>query len=207
MKLVQNYDIELFSNYLSNCVNTTCKIYQKKESILNFSPSKRLIGFIQYGKAQVIKTDIEGKTTIIKELKKHDIFSNLFFENFEDEIYILSCDTTKVIFIDYYDIIKNCNQGCKSHNNMVLLLFELLIHDYKQQNEKIELLSKRSVREKIMFFLKSRMNEKHFFKVTTSYTAIAEYIAVDRCNFMRELKKLEKEGFIEKNNKLIKIKK
>lgn len=207
MKLVQNQDISLFEEYLSNCVNTICKIYQEKEAILNFSLSKRQIGFIKYGKAQVIKTDIDGKTTIIKELKEHDIFSNLFFENFEDEIYILSCDTTKVIFIDYYDTIKNCNQGCKFHNNMILLLFELLIHDYKQQNEKIELLSKRSVREKIMFFLKSRMNEKQFFKVTTSYTAIAEYIAVDRCNFMRELKKLEKEGFIEKDNKLIKIKK
>ena len=90
---------------------------------------------------------------------------------------------------------------------MVFILFELLIRDYKQQNEKIELLSKRSVREKILFFLKSRMNENNIFKVTTSYTAIAEYIAVDRSNFMRELKKLEMEGFIEKKAKFIEMKK
>ncbi len=205
MKNIKNDTILLFQNYLSTCVNTVSKTYQEKEVILNLSPAKKQIGFIITGNAKVIKTDIEGKTTIIKELKTHDIFSNLFFESFEDEIYIISTHETKVVFIDYYDTIKNCSKGCPYHNNMVFILFELLIRDYKQQNEKIELLSKRTVREKILFFLKSRMNEENIFKVTTSYTAIAEYIAVDRSNFMRELKKLEKEGQIKKENKVIKI--
>lgn len=203
---LKKQELNLFQNYLSNCVNTTYKTYQDKEFILNnISPSKKQIGFIAYGNAKVIKTDIEGKTTIIKELKAQDIFSNLFFQNSEDEIYVMSSSTTKVVFIDYYDTIKNCNKGCSFHNQMILILFELLINDYKQQNEKIELLSKRCVREKILFFLKCRMNEKNIFQVTTSYTAIAEYIAVDRSNFMRELKCLEKEGFIEKENKTIKV--
>lgn len=205
MNTTQTRDISLFQNYLSTCVNTRDQIYQEKEAIVNFSHSKKQIGFIEYGEAKVVKSDIEGNTTIIKELKTWDIFSNLFFESLEDEIYIVSSATTKVIFIDYYDVIKNCNKGCRYHNHMVLMLFELLIRDYKQQNEKIELLSKRTVREKILFFLKSRMNEEKIFKVTTSYTAIAEYIAVDRSNFMRELKKLEIEGFIQKKNRLIKL--
>jgi len=207
MKNIQDNSISLFQNYLSTCVNTTSKVYQEKEVILTLSPLKKQIGFIEYGNAKVIKIDKDGTTTIIKELKMYDILSNLFFESFEDEIYIVSNSTTKVIFIDYYDVIKNCNKGCSYHNNMVFILFELLIRDYKQQNEKIELLSKRSVREKILFFLKSRMNENNIFKVTTSYTAIAEYIAVDRSNFMRELKKLEMEGFIEKKAKFIEMKK
>lgn len=203
---IREKELKLFQSYLTNCVNTNCKIYQNKESILNLSPTKKQIGFIAYGTAKVIKTDIEGKTTIIKELKENDIFSNLFFQNSEDEIYVVSSNTTKVIFIDYYDTIKNCSKGCIFHNQMILILFELLINDYKQQNEKIELLSKRTVREKILFFLKQRMNENHVFRVTTSYTAIAEYIAVDRSNFMRELKKLENEKLIEKKNKSIIIK-
>lgn len=205
VKIIENTDINRFQNYLSNCVNTTCKIYQEKEAILDFSITKKQIGFIEYGNAKVVKTDMDGNTTIIKELKQHDIFSNLFFDSLEDDIYIISSKETKVIFIDYYDAIKNCNRGCSYHNNMIFTLFELLIRDYKQQNEKIELLSKRTVRDKIMFFLSQRMNEENVFYVTTSYTAIAEYIAVDRSNFMRELKKLEKEGQIKKENKIIKI--
>ena len=139
------------------------------------------------------------------ELKENDIFSNLFFQETEDEIYIISNEETEVIFIDYYTILKNCNQGCPFHHKLVLTLFDLLILDNKQQNEKIELLSKRTVEEKILFFLKQRMNENNIFKVTTSYKAIAEYLFVDRANLMRELKKMEEKGLIEKNEKMIKI--
>ena len=72
-------------------------------------------------------------------------------------------------------------------------------------NEKIELLSKRSVREKLIFFLKRRANKDNVFKVTTSYKAIAEYIAVDRSNLMRELNKMENEKLIKKEGRIIKL--
>lgn len=206
METIEKEQISLFKNILSSCVNTTCKVYYDKEPILSFNPTKKQIGFISYGKATILKTDHQGNTIILKELKQNDIFSNLFLQDSEDEIYIISSTITEVIFIDYYAIIKNCTKGCPFHQNLVLHLFELLITDNKQQNEKIELLSKRTVREKIEFFLKMRINEQNVFKVTTSYKAIAEYIAVDRSHFMRELKKMEKEGLIKKEGKIILLK-
>ena len=95
--------------------------------------------------------------------------------------------------------------NCTLHNNLVLFLFNLLIEDNRQQNEKIELLSKRTVRDRLMFFMKKRMNKDNVFKVTTSYTAISDYICVDRSNLMRELAKMEKDGLIERNGKIINI--
>ena len=136
---------------------------------------------------------------------RKNTFSNLFFQDTEDEISIISNEETEVIFIDYYTILKNCNKNCPFHNNLIITLFDLLIVDNKQQNEKIELLSKRSVEEKLLFFLKQRMNDKHIFKVTTSYKAIAEYLFVDRSNLMRELKRMEEKGLIERHEKMIKI--
>lgn len=195
-----------FKNNLSNCVNVKCKNFYNKELILSDNPIKKKIGFITYGKANIVKTDKNGTTTIMRDLKENDIFSNLFFQESEDEIYIISNNETEVIFIDYYNILKNCNKDCPFHNNLVLTLFELLIKDNKQQNEKIELLSKRTVREKIIYFLKNRMNENNIFYVTTSYSAIADYIFVDRSNLMRELKRMEEENLIEKNKRIIKIK-
>ena len=141
----------------------------------------------------------------MRELKENDIFSNLFYKYSEDEIYIVSNNYTEVVFIDYYSTLKNCQKNCPYHTNLVIQLFELLIEDNRQLTEKIELLSKRSVREKITFFLKKRMNKENIFKVTTSYKAIAEYIAVDRSNFMRELNKMEKEGLLKKEGRIIYI--
>ena len=47
------------------------------------------------------------------------------------------------------------------------------------------------------------MNKDNVFTVTTSYKAIAEYLFIDRCNLMRELKKMEKENIIKKEGKYI----
>ena len=204
-KTLEETKILEFKKNLSSCVNVKRKIFYNKDLILSYSPIKKKIGFINYGKANIVKMDKEGNTTIMRDLKENDIFSNLFFQNTEDEIYIISNGETEVIFIDYYNIIKNCNSNCPFHNNLILTLFDLLILDNKQQNEKIELLSKRTVEEKIIFFLKQRMNNNNIFKVTTSYKAIAEYLFVDRSNLMRELKKMEEKGLIEKKEKTIKI--
>ena len=195
-----------FKNNLSSCVNVKRKIFYNKDLILSYAPIKKKIGFITYGKANIVKMDKNGNTTIMRDLKENDIFSNLFFQDSEDEIYIMSNGETEVIFIDYYTILKNCNKQCPFHNKLVLALFDLLILDNKQQNEKIELLSKRTVEEKILYFLKQRMNENNIFKVTTSYKAISEYLFVDRSNLMRELKKMEDKGLIEKHDKTIIIK-
>lgn len=203
---IEKEKIQHFKNNLSSCVNVRCKIFYNKELILSDNPIKKKIGFISYGKANIVKTDKNGTTTIMRDLKENDIFSNLFFQESDDEIYIISNQETEVIFIDYYTIVKNCTKDCPFHNNLVLTLFELLINDNKQQNEKIELLSKRTVREKVLYFLKNRMNENNIFRVTTSYSAIADYIFVDRSNLMRELKRMEEENLIEKNKKTIKIK-
>lgn len=195
-----------FKKNLSNCVNVKRKTFYNKDLILSYAPIKKKIGFITYGKANIVKMDKEGNTTIMRDLKQNDIFSNLFFQDSEDEIYIISNEETEVIFIDYYTILKNCSRNCPFHNKLVLALFDLLILDNKQQNEKIELLSKRTVEEKILYFLKQRMNENNVFKVTTSYKAISEYLFVDRSNLMRELKKMEEKGLIEKHDKTIIIK-
>lgn len=202
---IEKEKILYFKKHLSNCVNVSKKVYTNKQLIISNSSPKKLIGFITYGKASIIKTDINGNTTIMRELKEDDILSNLFFQHSEDEIYIISNNETEVTFIDYYAILKDCNKGCPFHNNLVITLFDLLIKDNRKQNEKIELLSQKTVRDKILYFLKQRMNKDNVFKVTTSYKAIAEYIVVDRSNLMRELNKLEKEGIIKRNKDIIHI--
>lgn len=206
-EIISKERLNLFKDNLSKCVNIKCKSFVNKELILSLSPIKKQIGFIVSGKASIIKTDINGNSTIMRELKENDIFSNLFFNNSDDDVFIISNDQTEITFIDYYSILKNCNMSCPFHNNLVLALFDLLIRESSEQTEKIELLSKRTVRDKLLFFLTKRMNKDNIFKVTTSYKAISEYICVDRSNLMRELKKMEEEGLIEKNGQIIKIKK
>lgn len=199
-----NEGILQFKNNLSNCVNVKNKTYYDNELIANLNTNKKQIYYINHGKALIMKIDIDGNKKMLRDLKENDIFSPLFYKNFEDEIYVISnSNITEIAIIDYSKIIKDCTNNCPFHNKLVFSLYKLLIKDNREQNEKIEMMSQRNVREKIIFFLKQRTNENNIFKVTTSYKAIAEYINVDRSNFMRELNKMEEENLIKKEGRII----
>ena len=87
---IERQELLTFQNQLSKCVNAKHTTFSNKDLIISNSPTKKRIGFIIYGKASIIKTDINGNTTIMRELKQNDIFSNLFFWDSEDDIYIIS---------------------------------------------------------------------------------------------------------------------
>lgn len=202
--LIENERYLSLKKDLSKCVNTSSKTFYSKELILNLNNRLKQIVFINYGRATIIKLDEDGNKVVLRELKENDIFSNLFYTGSEDEIYVVSnSNITEVTFINYYSILKTCSLNCPFHNQLVLALFDLLINDNKELNEKIELLSKRTVRAKILFFLKMRINNDNIFRVTTSYKAIADYLSIDRSNFMRELAKMEDEKIIKKEGRKI----
>ena len=68
-----------------------------------------------------------------------------------------------------------------------------------QQANRIYVLSRNSIRKKIMTYLNSIAAEKQTKTVILpmSYTTLAEYLSVDRSAMMRELKHLREEGKVE----------
>ena len=66
---------------------------------------------------------------------------------------------------------------------------------------RVELLTKRSIRDKLLgyFTLLSTRNLSKTFTLPFSLTDLADYLSVDRSAMMRELKMLKEDGFIEKN--------
>lgn len=109
------------------------------------------------------------------------------------------------MFIDYEHVIKRCDQACYHHSQMVSNLLQLTAIQSRQQNERIYMLSRSSTRKKLMAYLNALSTEKHSkdLKLPMSYTALAQYLSVDRSAMTRELKNLEAEGIIEKNGKQI----
>ena len=81
-----------FKKNLSNCVNVKRKTFYNKDLILSYSPIKKKIGFITYGKANIVKTDSNGNTTIMRDLKENDIFSIRRYGKFQyiDIVMIIS---------------------------------------------------------------------------------------------------------------------
>ena len=77
---------------------------------------------------------------------------------------------------------------------------EIILNKVTSLNTRIELLTKRSIREKLLgyFSILSSRNLTKSFTLPFSLTDLADYLSVDRSAMMRELGVLKNEGFIKK---------
>lgn len=190
------------------CFQARELIFQNGETIMEYSCSMHKIGLILYGRALLYCCDEAGNQFMIDELKKDAVFGEPFLLPADSQHYYVSAaEETKVMFIDYEHVIKRCEKSCHHHSQMVSNLLQLTAIQSRQQNERIYMLSRSSTRKKLMAYLNALSTEKHSkdLKLPMSYTALAQYLSVDRSAMTRELKNLEEEGIIEKNGKQIHI--
>ena len=183
-------------------------VYQNNEMIMEYASSMKKIGLILEGQAALYCCDEEGNQYMLDDLKKDSVFGEPFLLPEESQhYYVCAKAATKVLFINYEHVIKRCENACKFHSQMVSNLLQLTAIQSRQQNERIYMLSRSSTRKKLMTYLNTLSAEKHSKDLTLpmSYTALAQYLSVDRSAMTRELKNLEIEGIIEKNGKQIHI--
>ena len=99
--IIENDKLITFKKNLSKCVNVQRKTFYNKEPILSFNPNKKQLGFIIYGKASIIKTDINGNSTIMRELKDND-YIYIVNDKHKRKIYIKDVPTSSINVEDLF---------------------------------------------------------------------------------------------------------
>lgn len=190
---------------MSNCVNIKKKTFKKGEYILSFGLRQKVIGFIISGKADIVRITIDGEQSVIQKLIPGSIFNDAFSCFSKDSVFVISKTDTEIFLIDYPTIFKNCLMKCPYHNQLIEDLLNLITENSIKTNEKIEILTHNKIRDRILAFIKINIGASNTSTVTLpySFTEFAEYLCVDRSSLMRELKKMEEEKVITRENKTI----
>lgn len=199
----EQMEIDTIFENMSKCVNARKKEFLPGEFILNYRGKRKMIGIILKGNADLKRIDIKGNETILERLTKGNIFSEMFLEESEDSTFLVSTTKTEVLFIDYHYILKDCKINCRYHNFVLNIIMELMLNKTVNLNNKISILSKRSIREKILTYLKSesQKNDIKTFTIPYSLQELADYLCIDRSAMMRELKTLQEEKKIKKDGR------
>lgn len=178
--------------------------FSKNEEILKKIKNRNYIGIILNGTIQIIKTDYNGNRTIIEELIENDIFGTKISSLSNNEYTITTKDKTKIIIIDYEQLIK-ANNTNNYYNQFIKNLLEIIINSVNDKNDRIEILTKKTIRNKLLEYFKiiSTKNKSKNIYLPFTFTDLADYLAIDRSAMTRELKYLKEEGFIEIKNKRI----
>ena len=198
----------LVQNISDNCLRMQKKTFTKGQIITTYMEKRKQICILLSGKADLIRYDLKGNKDIIERFHSNDIFGEAFYPvNINNELFVLAAENCEVLLFLYDDIRIKCRNNCKFHTTLVSNLFELTLNRAMNQNTRIEILSKRTIREKLLSYF-SILSGKEFNKTITlpfSLTSLADYLSVDRSAMMRELKSLTSEGFISKQGNKIKL--
>ncbi len=199
---------EILNNINENCVKIQKKNFKKGDIITYYIENRKQICILISGKADLIRYDKDGNKDIIENYNVNDIFGETFYPvNTNNELFVQATENCEVLIFLYEDIKMKCKNNCKYHQILISSLLELVINKSVHQNSRIEILSKRTIREKLLsyFSILSTTSSSKTVILPFSLTNLADYLSVDRSAMMREIKNLITEGFISKNKNKIKI--
>lgn len=202
-----NFDVEKFiQDFSNNCTKTQKRTFSKNEIITSYIEKRNQLCIIIKGNADLVRYDFNGNKTIIEHFTDNDLFGEVFYNvTTNNELLVEAREKTEVLFFPYDNIHEKCYKNCKFHKTLSECLPELILDKVTSLNTRIELLTKRSIREKLISYFSS-LSAKNFsksFKLPLSLTDLADYLGVDRSAMMRELKLLKDDGFVKKTGNKI----
>ena len=183
------------------CFQAVQRSYRPEEMIYDFSkPNQNAVGIIERGAASLIRIDADGVATVLEELHAGGVFGKdlAFAGSREDSLGVVCRTACDVLFIDYPHILKRCENACYHHSLLVQNMLRLMADKAQSLSERVDVLSRRSIREKLLCYFRQQSEKEgaNTFTLPFSLSTLADYIATDRSAMMRELKRLREEGTV-----------
>ena len=142
LSIFNNMNEEEISLFLKD-VHARKISFKKDELIFSNLIDNDLTGIILSGSVNIVKYDNNGNRIIINSLDNNSIIGKPFVFYDKDISVISSCESI-ILFIDYNLLINN---SIINHNIINILSLEV-----SKMNERIELLSKKTIRERLLSY-------------------------------------------------------
>ena len=190
MNLEMEEFIKDFSTY---CSKVQIKEFSKGETVTTYIEKRNQLCILISGEAELIRYDFYGQKTIIGHFNEYDTFGEVFYPaNTNNELFVVAKKQCKVLFYIYDHLDSKCRKNCSFHTTLVNHLSALLLDKIVNLNMRVELLSKRNIRDKLIsyFNLLSSKTLSKTIMIPFSYTDLADYLSIDRSAMMRDIKAL-----------------
>lgn len=183
---------------------TTIK-YPKGVNILSNVNQDDFIAIVDLGSIQFISTDYDGNKSIIEDIPQGGMFGSLTFPINNEEVSCITKEITQITYIEYNSITNDEIIKTDSYIIFIKNLIKILSDQVSEKNNRIELLTKKTTRDKLLdyFQMQAQARGTKTFTIPMSYTELANYLSVDRSAMTREISYLKDDGIIRTNGRRI----
>lgn len=183
------------------CFNARLKSYESGEMIIRQSDVITNLYLVLEGEVNIEKDTYWGRRIIISKLGVNDNIAMSFVacKAVESTIDAVAAEDTKLLMLNYEKCTSMCQNACTRHKVLISNMFEILAKENLELLQKIENVSQKSIRDKLLTYLsnEARKCKNNSFEIPFNRQDLADYLNIDRSAMSFELSKLQKEGIIE----------
>lgn len=194
---------------LLHCLNARVFQYGRGESVLSEGDPARYIGIVLSGSVQVTLTDYFGNKSILGEMGPGELLGESFSCAGVAAIPVnaVAASPAQVMLLDCGKIIRSCDHACGFHQQMIYNLLKVVADKNLAFQQKVEVMSKRSTREKLIAYLtlQAKKHNSTCFTIPYNRQELADYLGVERSGLSVEIGKLVRQGLIETDRKFFHI--
>jgi CRP-like cAMP-binding protein len=196
--------------YLLECLSAKKKSFNKDEVIFEAGDSPEAVGIVMSGSVYVVQEDYWGGRNILSVIGKGGIFSEAFScaDAKALPVSVLSREDSDILLIDCKKILTTCSSACVFHTSLIKNLMKVLANKNIFLTRKMEHITKKTTREKVLSFLSERAvtEGKNTFQIEFNRQELADYLAVDRSALSYTLSRMKAEGLIDYHKNTFRLK-
>ena len=182
------------------CLRVKVKKCRKDEMILSAGDAADGFGIVLSGCVQVVREDYFGNRSIMAKLSGGQLFAEAFAcaGSVRMPVNVVAAEDAQIMLIDAQRVLHTCGNACDFHTRLIYNLMKILAVKNLVCQEKIEVTSRRTTREKLLSYLMicAQKENSRCFSVPFDRQELADYLEVDRSGLSMEISKLRREGVI-----------
>lgn len=184
--------------------------YKKDEVIFEMGTTISEMALLISGSIHITKLDYLGNLNIIAVIKPGDLFGESYAISKGEKLGVTAISETdsELLMIDVSGIYSEKSLGVPGFTKFSMNLMNILANKNIIMSKKLDHLTKRSIREKIMSYLSeiSIKENSSKFTIPLNRQQMADYLCIDRSALSRELMKLKAENTLDYHKNTFKLK-
>ena len=159
------------------------------------------VGMVLTGAVRMIREDFYGNRSIVAHIGPAELFGETYAcaGGASLPISAVADEDSQILLMDCRRITTTCCNACAFHNRIIFNLLRLVATKNLVFDQKIQVTSKRTTREKLMTYLldQAKLRGSNRFTIPFDRQELADYLEVDRSGLSAEISKLRREGILE----------
>ena len=188
-----------------HCLGAKVESFDKKYTVLPEGAKAKHIGIVLSGSVQIIQVDFYGNRSILGNIGVSDMFAEAFAcaELEAMPVTVVANEQSEIMLISSDHILHTCANNCGHHRQLIFNLMKDLAKKTIVFHQKIDIISKRTTRDKLMTYLmlEAKKAGSESFEIPFDRQELADFLEVERSGLSAEISKLRREGIIDSNKK------